>query len=83
MNNYAKSLERGIDALLVIKTTPIATARDIQKQVMPNETIRTVQRFLNGLCEIGLIYGSPKEGEATRYYLSGKSLQLFGLCNDK
>lgn len=79
MNNTAKSLNRGIDVLLVIKNTPVATAKEVHNQVMHNETIRCVQRYLKGLCEIGLIYGIAKDGEATRYYLTGKSLQLFGV----
>ena len=78
MNNHAKSLDRGIDLLLVIKNTYPPSAKEVQLQVMPNETIRTVQRYLKGLCEVGLIYGVSDAGNAPKYYLTGKALQLFG-----
>lgn len=78
MNNHAKSLDRGIDVLLVIKNTYPPSAKEVQLQVMPNETIRTVQRYLKGLCEVGLIYGVSAAGNAPKYYLTGKALQLFG-----
>lgn len=40
--NSAAVLERGIDVLLVVKNTSVATASEIQLQVMPQVTKRAV-----------------------------------------
>ena len=76
--NSAAVLERGIDVLLAIKNTPVATASEIQQQVMPDVTKRAVQRYLKNLVQIGLLYTKAKNGEEYRYYLTGKAKQLFG-----
>lgn len=76
--NSAAVLDRGIDVLLAIKNTPVATASEIQQQVMPNVTKRAVQRYLKNFVQIGLLYTKVKNGEEYRYYLTGKAKQLFG-----
>lgn len=76
--NSAAVLERGIDVLLAVKNTPVATASEIQQQVMPGVTKRAVQRYLKNLVQIGLLYTKAKNGEEYRYYLTGKAKQLFG-----
>jgi len=76
--NSAAVLDRGIDVLLAIKNTPIATASEIQQQVMPNVTKRAVQRYLKNFVQIGLLYAKTKNGDEYRYYLTGKAKQLFG-----
>ncbi|AVH14391.1 hypothetical protein [Acinetobacter indicus] len=77
--NSAAVLERGIDVLLAIKNTPVATASEIQQQIMPDVTKRAVQRYLKNLVQIGLLYAKAKSGEEYRYYLTGKAKQLFGV----
>jgi hypothetical protein len=44
--NSAAVLDRGIGVLLAVKNTPVATASEIQQQVMPDVTKRAVQRYL-------------------------------------
>ena len=77
--NSAAVLERGIDVLLVVKNTSVATASEIQLQVMPQVTKRAVQRYLKNFVQIGLLYAKCGEGLENRYYLSGKAKQLFGV----
>ncbi len=77
--NSAAVLDRGIDVLLAVKNTPVATASEIQQQVMPNVTKRAVQRYLKNFVQIGLLYAKCGEGLENRYYLSGKAKQLFGV----
>lgn len=77
--NNAEILGRGIDVLLAVKNTPVATASEIQIQVMPLVSKRAVQRYLKNLVQIGLLYAKCSEGQEYRYYLSGKSKQLFGV----
>ena len=77
--NSAAVLDRGIDVLLAVKNTSVATASEIQQQVMPDMTKRAVQRYLKNLVQIGLLYTKAKSGEEYRYYLSGKAKQLFGV----
>jgi len=78
--DYSKAavLNRGIDVLIVIKNTKIATSREIQTQVLPHLSIRAVQRYLSGLVVMGLV--SVIQGGKSddyRYFLSGKAKQLF------
>ena len=75
--NSAAVLDRGIDVLLAVKNTPVATASEIQQQVMPDVTKRAVQRYLKNLVQMGLLYAKHSEGLENRYYLSGKAKQLF------
>ena len=77
--NSANVLERGIDVLLAIKNTSIATTTEIHTQVMPQVSKRCVQRYLKSLVEVGLIYSRSDAGLESRYYLSGKAKQLFGV----
>lgn len=77
--NNAAVLERGIDVLLAVKNTSVATASEIQVQVMPDVTKRAVQRYLKNLVKVGLLYAKCSEGQEYRYYLSGKAKQLFGV----
>ena len=77
--NSAAVLERGIDVLLVVKNTSVATASEIQLQVMPQVTKRAVQRYLKNLVQMGLLHAKHSEGLENRYYLSGKAKQLFGV----
>lgn len=79
--NYAKAavLNRGIDTLLAIKHTPVATTTEIQQQVMPDLSRRAVQRYLKTLADIGLIYIIGAGDREYRYCLSGKAKQLFGV----
>ncbi|NLN58733.1 MAG: hypothetical protein GX151_12615 [Gammaproteobacteria bacterium] len=76
--NSAAVLDRGIDVLLAVKNTPVATASEIQQQVMPNVTKRAVQRYLKNFVQIGLLYAKADAGKEYRYYLTGKAKQLFG-----
>lgn len=77
--NSAAVLDRGIDVLLAVKNTPVATASEIQQQVMPDVSKRAVQRYLKNFVQIGLLYTKAKNGEEYRYYLTGKAKQLFGV----
>ncbi len=70
--NSAAVLERGIDVLLVVKNTSVATASEIQLQVMPQVTKRAVQRYLKNLVQMGLLYAKHSEGLENRYYLMNK-----------
>lgn len=74
----AKTLIIGIDVLLAIKNTPVATTTEVQQQVFPGLCRRTVQRYLKSLVDGGLLYTKAKNGEEYRYYLTGKAKQLFG-----
>lgn len=78
---YGKAavLGRGIDVLLVIKNTKVATSREIQAQALPGLSLRSVQRYLKGLIEMGLVYTKGGNNEELRYFLSGKAKQLFGV----
>jgi DNA-binding IclR family transcriptional regulator len=75
--NSAAVLDRGIGVLLAVKNTPVATASEIQQQVMPDVTKRAVQCYLKNLVQMGLLYAKHSEGLENRYYLSGKAKQLF------
>ena len=75
--NQIAIFERVIHALKAIETTPVATASEIQQQVMPDVTKRAVQRYLKNLVQMGLLYAKHSEGLENRYYLSGKAKQLF------
>ncbi|ENU99635.1 hypothetical protein [Acinetobacter variabilis] len=77
--NSAAVLDRGIDVLLAVKNTSVATASEIQQQVMPDVSKRAVQRYLKNFVQIGLLYTKAKNGEEYRYYLTGKAKQLFGV----
>ena len=75
----ARVLSVGIDVLLAIKNTGIATSAEVQEQVMHSVSIRCVQRYLNSLVEADLLYVKKfKVGEGHRYHLTGKAKQLFG-----
>lgn len=77
----ARVISVGIDVLLAVKNTGIATASEIQQQVMPLANIRSVQRYLNSMVQAELLYtGRSKIGEAKRYYLTGKAKELFGVA---
>lgn len=74
----ARVLSVGIDVLLAIKNTGVATAAEVHEQVMPNVGIRCVQRYLNSLVEAELLWVKKyKLGESHRYYLTGKAKELF------
>ena len=77
---YGKAavLDRGIDVLLVIKNTGVATSAEIQSQALPNLSKRSVQRYLESLVVMGLVYTIGTNNSEYRYYLSGKAKQLFG-----
>lgn len=76
----ARVISVGVDVLLTVKNTGVATASEIQQQVMPSANIRSVQRYLNSMVEAELLYTSrSKLGVAKRYYLTGKAKQLFGM----
>ncbi len=76
---YGKAavLDRGIDVLLAIKNTKVATSAEIQTQALPNLSKRAVQRYLKSLVVVGLIYAVGGNNSEYRYYLSGKAKQLF------
>lgn len=75
----AAVLERGIDVLLAIKHTPIATTKVIQLQALPNLTKRSTQRYLKSLEALGLVYSiCSGNNDDYRYFLTGKAKQLFG-----
>ena len=78
---YGKAavLDRGIDVLLVIKNTGVATSAEIQSQALPNLSKRSVQRYLESLVVMGLVYTIGTNNSEYRYYLSGKAKQLFGV----
>lgn len=78
---YGKAavLDRGIDVLLVIKNTGVATSAEIQSQALPNLSKRSVQRYLESLVVMGLVYTIGTNNGEYRYYLSGKAKQLFGV----
>ena len=63
--NSAAVLDRGIDVLLAVKNTPVATASEIQQQVMPDVTKRAVQRYLKNLVQIGLCTPKPRMVRST------------------
>ena len=69
----------GIDVLLAIKNTNIATSTEIQAQALPNLSKRAVQRYLRSLVVMGLVYTVGNNNSEYRYYLSGKAKQLFGV----
>ncbi|WP_228146059.1 hypothetical protein [Acinetobacter sp. ANC 4558] len=76
----ARVISVGVDVLLAVKNTGVATASEIQQQVMQSMCIRSVQRYLNSMVEAELLYtGRSKLGEAKRYYLTGKAKELFGV----
>lgn len=75
----AAVLGRGIDVLLVIKNTGVATSFEIQAQALPYLTIRSVQRYLKSFVDTGLIYSVGGNNEELRYFLTGKAKQLFGV----
>ena len=76
--NNAAVLERGIDVLLTIKNTPVATVDVIQEQVLPSLSKRSVQRYLVNLQNIGLVRRVGSSNGGYRYYLSGAAEELFG-----
>ena len=80
---YGKAavLDRGIDVLLAIKNTKVATSAEIQAQALPNLSKRAVQRYLKSLVVMGLVYTIGNNNSEYRYYLSGKAKQLFGVNN--
>ncbi len=78
-HNKAASLNRGIDVLLVIKNTPIATTKEIKDQALPYMTIRSVQRYLKTLVQMGLIVVVGSGNDEYRYLLAPKAKQLFGV----
>ena len=80
----ARVLSVGIDVLLAVKNTGVATAYEVQQQVMPLVNIRSVQRYLNSMVKAELLYTNhSKLGEAKRYYLTGKAKQLFGMTGGR
>lgn len=78
--NKASSLNRGIDVLIVIKNTPIATSSIVREQALPYMTLRSVQRYLKTLVEMGLIDFIGGGNDEYRYFLTPKSKQLFGIA---
>lgn len=78
MNDNAKCLMRGIDVLLVIKAKGFATTAEIQKQALSEMTRRSVQRYMKNLSDAGLVYRVGEVGRESKFYLTGKSLVLFG-----
>lgn len=72
-------LTQGIETLLAIKSTPVATAKEVQRLVMPDCSLRTVQRYLAELEQLGLVRRHGGGTSGYRYYLSGKAKQLFGV----
>lgn len=72
-------LARGIETLLAIKSIPVATANEVQRLVMPDCSIRTVQRYLTELEQLGLVRRHGRGTSGCRYYLDGKAKQLFGV----
>ena len=78
-HNKAASLNRGIDVLLVIKNTPIATTKEIKDQALPYMTIRSVQRYLKTLVQMGLIVVIGGANDEYRYLLAPKAKLLFSV----
>lgn len=77
----AAVLERGINVLLVIKNTSVATSKEVQVQALPNLSLRSVQRYLKSLIALGLVYVvSGGNSDDYRYYLTGKAKELFGVA---
>ena len=75
----ARVLSVGVDVLLAIKNTGIATALEVQQQAMQTEGIRCVQRYLNSMVQAGLLYtGKSKLGEAKRSTLPVKQSNYSG-----
>ena len=74
----AAILNRGIDVLIAIKNTKIATSAEIHIQALPNLSKRAVQRYLKSLVVIGLVYTVGNNNSEYRYFLSDKAKQLFG-----
>ena len=70
-------LTRGIETLLAIKNMPVATAKEVQRLVMPDSSLRTVQRYLTGLEQLGLVRRHGGGNGGCRYFLDGQAKQLF------
>ncbi|WP_034581924.1 hypothetical protein [Acinetobacter sp. HR7] len=75
----AAVLNRGIDVLLVIRNTPVATSKEIRDQALPYLTLRSTQRYLKTLVQAGLIGAIGGGNDEYRYFLTPKTKQLFGV----
>lgn len=63
----------------VVRTTPIATAKDIQIQAMPDLSYRSSQRYLTDLVKAGYIRRFGDVVSGYRYYPTKKIEQMFGV----
>lgn len=80
--NQIAVFERIIAVLQAIQTTPVASTSALREQVLPDLSLRSVQRYLKGLEQAGYVSRVLDAGwgrSDTRYFLTEKSKQLFGV----
>lgn len=76
------AFERIIAVLKCVESVPVATTAVIREKVMPSVTKRSVQRCVRGLvCTGYLREKGGGRGSESRFFLTEKSKQLFGVNN--
>ena len=76
------AFERIIAVLKCVESVPVATIAEIRERVMPFVTKRSVQRYVQGLvCTGYLREKSGGRGSESRFFLTDKAKQLFGVAS--
>ena len=73
------AFERIIDVLKCVESVPVATIAEIREKVMPSVTKRSVQRCVQGLVCTGYLKEKKSGGDESRYFITDKTKQLFGV----
>lgn len=77
---HVSAIERFVAVIKLIETLPIATVKEINKQVMPGVSSRQTQRYLCDLIDAGYVRRiGDSRGFEHRYFLTDKSKQLFNV----
>jgi predicted HTH transcriptional regulator len=71
--------ERFAKVIQVVRTTPVATTREVQKHALPDMSRRSVQRYIKELIDAGYIKRHEKKDPmGTRLYPTEKVNELLG-----
>lgn len=78
-NSQIAIFEKTLFILRVIQETPIASTTEIRDAALKGLSRRTAQRYLKGLEEAGYISRKFSQFHDSRFFLTDKAKQLFGV----
>lgn len=70
--------ERFAALIKAIRTTPIATTKEVQKLALPDMSTRSCQRYIKELTDAGYIRRIGSQDMGYRLYPTEKVIEMFG-----